>query len=40
MVISDPGKASAFGLRYGGLRSQALNTGESARLIERVVGEL
>ncbi|MGC0400547.1 transcriptional regulator with XRE-family HTH domain [Streptomyces sp. SAI-126] len=38
LVISDPSKVSAFGLRYGKLRSQALNVEESARLIERLVG--
>ncbi|MFF3497301.1 helix-turn-helix transcriptional regulator [Streptomyces sp. NPDC002795] len=38
MVISDPAKVSAFGLRYGELRSQALNVEESARLIERLAG--
>ncbi|WP_328750498.1 helix-turn-helix domain-containing protein [Streptomyces sp. NBC_00285] len=38
LVISDPSKVSAFGLRYGKLRSQALNAEESARLIERLVG--
>lgn len=38
-VIRDPARVSAFGLRYGKLRSQALNPVESARLIERLVGE-
>ncbi|MFJ2132462.1 helix-turn-helix domain-containing protein [Streptomyces sp. NPDC088846] len=38
-VISDPAEVSAFGLRYGKLRSQALNVEASARLIERLVGE-
>ncbi|MFJ9039090.1 helix-turn-helix domain-containing protein [Streptomyces sp. NPDC102406] len=38
-VIHDPAEASALGLRYGKLRSQALNGVESARLIERLVGE-
>lgn len=38
LVISDPAKVSAFGLRYGKLRSQALNVEESARLIERLAG--
>jgi hypothetical protein len=38
-VIHDPSEVSAFGLRYGKLRSQALNGVESARLIERLVGE-
>ncbi|GAA4963044.1 helix-turn-helix transcriptional regulator [Streptomyces heliomycini] len=32
-------EVSAFSLRYGKLRSQALNVEESARLIERMVGE-
>lgn len=39
-VIGDPAKVSAFGLRYGKLRSQALNIEESSRLVERVAGEL
>lgn len=39
MVISEPAKVSALGLRYGKLRSQALNVDESARLIERLAGE-
>lgn len=38
-VVHDPAQVSAFGLRYGKLRSQALNGVESARLIERLVGE-
>ena len=38
-VVHDPSDVSAFGLRYGKLRSQALNVEESARLIERLVGE-
>ncbi|GAA3989705.1 hypothetical protein GCM10022384_42120 [Streptomyces marokkonensis] len=38
-VIRDPAEVSAFGWRYGKLRSQALNGVESARLIERLVGE-
>ncbi|PZH06986.1 transcriptional regulator [Streptomyces sp. NTH33] len=38
-VVHDPAEVSAFGLRYGKLRSQALNGIESARLIERLVGE-
>lgn len=38
-VVSDPAHVSAFGLRYGKLRSQALHTGESARLIEQLAGE-
>lgn len=38
-VIRDPAEVSAFGLRYGKLRSQALNCVESARLIKRLVGE-
>lgn len=38
-VVRDPAAVSAFGLRYGKLRSQALNGVESAQLIERLVGE-
>ncbi|WP_311765426.1 Scr1 family TA system antitoxin-like transcriptional regulator [Streptomyces zingiberis] len=38
-VVQDPAEVSAFGLLYGKLRSQALNAVESARLIERLVGE-
>jgi hypothetical protein len=38
-VVHDLAEVSAFGLRYGKLRSQALNGVESARLIERLVGE-
>ena len=38
-VVHDPSDVSAFGLRYGKLRSQALNVEESARLIERLMGE-
>ncbi|WP_375781997.1 Scr1 family TA system antitoxin-like transcriptional regulator [Streptomyces zingiberis] len=38
-VVSEPAEVSAFGLRYGKLRSQALNVEESARLIERMVGK-
>nr|WP_190855812.1 helix-turn-helix transcriptional regulator [Streptomyces aurantiacus] len=38
-VVHDSAEVSAFGLRYGKLRSQALNGVESARLIERLVGE-
>ncbi len=38
-VIREPAEVSALGLRYGKLRSQALNCEESARLIERLVGE-
>ncbi|BFO16139.1 hypothetical protein SHKM778_25270 [Streptomyces sp. KM77-8] len=40
LVISHAAKVSSLGLRYGKLRSQALNTEESARLIERIAGEL
>jgi hypothetical protein len=39
LVVSDPHKVSSLGLRYGKLRSQALNVEESARLIERSAGE-
>ncbi|WP_404816554.1 Scr1 family TA system antitoxin-like transcriptional regulator [Streptomyces thermolineatus] len=38
-VVGDPRKVSSLGLRYGKLRSQALNAEESARLIERLTGE-
>ncbi|WP_280871918.1 helix-turn-helix transcriptional regulator [Streptomyces sp. MJP52] len=38
-VVRDPAEVSTFGLRYGKLRSQALNGVESARLIERLAGE-
>ncbi|MFF4018898.1 Scr1 family TA system antitoxin-like transcriptional regulator [Streptomyces sp. NPDC001843] len=38
-VVRDPAEGNAFGLRYGELRSQALNGVESARLSERLVGE-
>ncbi|AXL92321.1 transcriptional regulator [Streptomyces sp. CB09001] len=38
-VVSEPTEVSTFALRYGKLRSQALNVEESARLIERMVGE-
>ncbi|MDR3081800.1 MAG: helix-turn-helix transcriptional regulator [Streptomyces sp.] len=38
VVISDPAKVSTLGLRYGKLRSQALNVEESARLVERLAG--
>ncbi|MCX4623875.1 helix-turn-helix domain-containing protein [Streptomyces albogriseolus] len=39
-IRSDRDEVSEFWLRYGMLRSQALNTEESARLIERMAGEL
>jgi transcriptional regulator with XRE-family HTH domain len=38
VVISDSAKVSALGLRYGKLRSQALNVGESAGLMRRLAG--
>ncbi|MFF0557975.1 helix-turn-helix transcriptional regulator [Streptomyces sp. NPDC004266] len=38
-VVTETAEVSAFALRYGKLRSQALNVEESARLIERMVGE-
>lgn len=38
-VITDPTTVSAFGLRHGKLRMQALNVEESARLIKRLAGE-
>ncbi|WP_031511018.1 helix-turn-helix domain-containing protein [Streptomyces megasporus] len=39
-VRSERAEVSEFWLRYGMLRTQALNTEESSRLIERMVGEL
>lgn len=39
-MITDRAQVSEFWLRYGMLRSQALNTEESARLIDRMVEEL
>ncbi|MFK0058994.1 Scr1 family TA system antitoxin-like transcriptional regulator [Streptomyces werraensis] len=39
-VRSDRHEVSEFWLRYGTLRTQALNTEESSCLIERMVGEL
>ncbi|MDK1475439.1 helix-turn-helix transcriptional regulator [Streptomyces sp. 549] len=38
-VITEPSTVSSFGLRYGKLRSRALNLEESARLIEQGAGE-
>ncbi|MDX3358341.1 MULTISPECIES: helix-turn-helix transcriptional regulator [Streptomyces] len=38
-VLTEPAEVSTFALRYGKLRSQALNVEESARLIERMAGE-
>ena len=38
-VVSEPDMVSEFWLRYGMLRSQALNLEESARLIKRAAGE-
>jgi transcriptional regulator with XRE-family HTH domain len=38
-VVTEPAEVSAFALRYGKLRSQALNVEESVRLIERMAGE-
>lgn len=40
VVICEADQVSKFWLRYGMLRSQALNIEESARLIERTTGEL
>ncbi len=39
VVVTDAEKVSTFGLRYGKLRSQALNVEESVRFIRRVAGE-
>ncbi|MFJ1917333.1 helix-turn-helix domain-containing protein [Streptomyces sp. NPDC088147] len=38
LVITNPTTVSAFGLRHGKLRTQALNVEESAHLIERMAG--
>ncbi|MEW2453520.1 helix-turn-helix domain-containing protein [Streptomyces albus] len=38
-VVSDAKQVSTFALRYGKLRSQALNVGESAAFIEQLAGE-
>ncbi|MFD8964528.1 Scr1 family TA system antitoxin-like transcriptional regulator [Streptomyces sp. NPDC059568] len=40
LVVTDPKEVSGFALRYGKLRSQALNVEDSARLIERMAGEV
>ncbi|MCL7382056.1 helix-turn-helix transcriptional regulator [Streptomyces sp. 35G-GA-8] len=39
LVVTDAATVSAFGLRYGKLRTQALNVEESADLLKRVAGE-
>lgn len=39
VVVTEVAAASHLGLRYGMLRSQALNTEQSARLIKRLAGE-
>ncbi|MFD7288011.1 helix-turn-helix transcriptional regulator [Streptomyces sp. NPDC059863] len=39
LVVTDAATVSAFGLRYGKLRTQALNVEESADRIKRVAGE-
>lgn len=39
LVVTDAATVSAFGLRYGKLRTQALNVEESADLIKCVAGE-
>lgn len=38
-IVSDPEGVSTFGLRYGKLRTQALNCVESSHLIRRLAGE-
>jgi hypothetical protein len=38
-VVADPTVVSNLTLRYGKLRSLALNIDESARLIEKLIGE-
>ncbi|WP_436771682.1 helix-turn-helix domain-containing protein [Yinghuangia sp. YIM S09857] len=40
MIVTDPVRVSTLALRCGKLRTQALNEVESARLIERLAGEL
>jgi hypothetical protein len=39
VVVSDQATVSALALRYGKLRSKALNVEESARFIARLAGE-
>ncbi|MFE7567902.1 Scr1 family TA system antitoxin-like transcriptional regulator [Streptomyces sp. NPDC057539] len=39
LVITDAAQVSGFSLRYGKLRTQALNAEESAQLIESLAGE-
>lgn len=39
-MVFDRAQVSEFSMRYGMLRTRALDAGESARLIERVAGEL
>ncbi|MEV6423257.1 helix-turn-helix transcriptional regulator [Streptomyces sp. NPDC051662] len=39
LVITDAAQVSGFSLRYGKLRTQALNAEESAQRIERLAGE-
>ncbi|WP_329035662.1 helix-turn-helix transcriptional regulator [Streptomyces sp. NBC_01725] len=39
LVITDPAQVSGFTLRYGKLRTQALNAEDSAQFIERVAGD-
>ncbi|HCA86315.1 MAG TPA: XRE family transcriptional regulator [Streptomyces sp.] len=40
LLISDPNEVSVLSRRYGILRSQALDTEESARFIQQAIGEL
>ncbi len=39
-LVSDPKKVSTLAMRYGKLRTQALNAVESAKFIKRIEGEL
>ncbi|UGQ11284.1 helix-turn-helix transcriptional regulator [Yinghuangia sp. ASG 101] len=39
-LVSDPKKVSTLAMRYGKLRTQALNAFESAKFVERIEGEL
>jgi hypothetical protein len=38
-LVDDPNEVSDYHLQYGMLRSQALSPSESARLLERLLGE-
>jgi hypothetical protein len=38
-LVDDPDEVSIYQLKYGKLRSQALSPDESARLLDRLLGE-